>query len=457
MKKTLHIDGMHCISCEVLLNKEVNNIKWAKIINISHKSGKVTLEIKNYNILFKVKKIIYDCGYTIVWDKNKTPASNIVCDIQWKKKTSWIELLAIFIIWWLLFLLLRKIDIYSYFPSLSNNVTIWVALLMWLVASLSTCLAVTGSVVLWFWEYIDDSKGWISHLRVQWSFHLWRILWFFLLWGILWLLWQVFKISVSVNAILTMIVGIVLLYMGLHMLGLVPSITKFGFYLPKKLTKNIFNVKNPMLAPVIWALTFFLPCGFTQSMQLVAMSSGDFWQGWLVMAMFALWTMPILLWVGLWWSYVKEHKFGIVNKIIWALIVIFGVSSINNGWTLFWWRNISSEENYQETYILPDVEWEQVVKQLSKKYEKITIWHNGWSLEPQKVNLKAGENYKLIILPTSNGVWCMWTMIIPKISNEVNRIIKWQAIVYKLEWLKKGIYPVVCSSMWMYQWELVVK
>lgn len=452
MKKIIYIQGMHCVSCEMFLTKWVNAIKWAEIINISHRSWKVTLDLKTQNIFSKVKEVILEWGY-VLKENNSQNIKTQACNIWKKKKISRLEILVIFVVWWLVFLLLRNINIYEYLPNLSNNASIWVALLMGLVASVSTCLAVTGSVVLGFWEYIDDSKWWISHLRVQWLFHIWRIWWFFLLWGILWLLWQVFKISISINAMLTIIVGIVLFYMGLHMLGIVPSITKFGFHLPKKWTKKILNIKNPMFAPVIWALTFFLPCGFTQSMQLVAMSSGNFWQWWLVMAMFALGTMPILLWVGLGWSYIREHKFGIVNKIIWALVVFFGIFSISNGWTLFGGINMLDKENS----LSYETQQEEIVKLVTTKYEKLEVWHNGWSLEPKEVILEAGKSYELTILPTSNGVWCMNTMIIPKISREVNRIVKWQAIIYKFDGLKKWTYPVVCASMWMYQWELVVK
>lgn len=452
MKKTVYIDGMHCISCEILLTKQLNEINGVKVIDISHKTWKLMLELKTQNHFSKIKKAIFDLDYTIKGENEVLSKKDISCEISWKKKTLWIQIGAIFAIWGLVFLLLRNIDIYSYFPGLSNNASIGVALLMGFVASLSTCLAVTGSVVLGFGEYIDDSKGWLWHLRVQWSFHIWRILWFFLLWWILGLLWQVFKMSISVNATLTIIVGIVLFYMGLHMLGLVPSITKFGFHLPKTWTKSIFNIKNPLFAPVIWALTFFLPCGFTQSMQLVAMSSGNFWQGWFVMAMFALWTMPILLGVGLWSSYIKDHKFGMVNKIIWALIVFFGIFSISNGWTLLWFNGSldNEENNYNYT------QEKQIKIETKKEYETIRVWHNWWSLEPESVQLDVGKNYELIILPTSNGVGCMSTMIIPKISRKVNRIIEWQEIIYKIDGLKKWTYPVVCGSMGMYQWELVV-
>ena len=45
---------------------------------------------------------------------------------------------------------------------------------------------------------------------------------------------------------------------------------------------------------LVGVATFFLPCGFTQSMQVAALSSGSFTSGMLIMFAFALGTLPML-------------------------------------------------------------------------------------------------------------------------------------------------------------------
>ena len=62
---------------------------------------------------------------------------------------------------------------------------------------------------------------------------------------------------------------------------------------------GIFNffrkIEHKTLTPIILGFgTFFLPCGFTQSMQIVALSSGSFITGFLIMLAFALGTLPVL-------------------------------------------------------------------------------------------------------------------------------------------------------------------
>jgi sulfite exporter TauE/SafE len=45
---------------------------------------------------------------------------------------------------------------------------------------------------------------------------------------------------------------------------------------------------------LLGAATFFLPCGFTQSMQAYALTTGSFMTGGLTMLVFALGTLPVL-------------------------------------------------------------------------------------------------------------------------------------------------------------------
>ena len=60
---------------------------------------------------------------------------------------------------------------------------------------------------------------------------------------------------------------------------------------------NFFRkIEHKTFTPIIIGFgTFFLPCGFTQSMQVVALSSGSFVSGFLIMFSFALGTLPMLL------------------------------------------------------------------------------------------------------------------------------------------------------------------
>jgi hypothetical protein len=179
-------------------------------------------------------------------------------------------------------------------------------------------------------------------------------------------------------------------------------------------------------------------------MQLIAIKTGNFRLWGLAMAIFALGTAPVLLAVGLGSSYIKEKKFKLLHTIIWTLIVFFGIFMITNGRRLLGWL-ISTPNNNQN---IISTTW---------AYERIEVGHDGLNIVPEIITLIAGKNYELIITPSENGKWCMVNLLIPGLDGKINRIIKWQPIIYKFINIQKGSYSIVCWTMWMYQGKIIVQ
>ncbi len=88
--------------------------------------------------------------------------------------------------------------------------------------------------------------------------------------------------------------------------------------------------------------------------------------------------------------------------------------------------------------------------------ETINVWHDGWSTTPNTINLKAWWNYKIIITPTSDWKWCMSTQAIPTLSKKSSYVKKWVPIEYEIYNAKVWTHNIVCTSMWMKQWKIVV-
>lgn len=438
MKKIIHIKGMHCISCELILEKWLKKISWVELIMINHK--KWLLEV-NYEDKVQYKKVV-----TLIeksWFK---------VEEKWKSKSSYkwndflSNIIAILIVV-ILFMTTKIFDLYSYLPE-TTSMSYSSAFLVWVIASISTCLAITGGIIIGFSRYLDSSQWTRWHIKVQLWFQIWRILWFFLLWWILWLLWEVFSLSFSFTWILTFVVWFLLLYMGLNILKVVPSISKFGIHMPKGIVSKIEKLGQPKYAPIVWALTFFLPCWFTQTMQLLAVSTWGFWTGWFVMMIFALWTAPVLFSVGLWSSYFKEKNFTILNKVIWAIVIFFWIFTISNAYNLLNFSLVSKPVNYSEK--------SQTINNENSNLQIINVWHDGWSTDPSIIELKAGWNYKLIITPTSDWKGCMSTQAIPTLSKNTSYVKKWVPIEYEIYNAQAWTHNIVCTSMWMKQWKIVI-
>lgn len=436
MKKTIKISGMHCISCEMLLEKAFKNMEWIKVVSINHKKWILELDISDNSQYEKVEKIIEENNFKIdiLWNKKGLDQTKILNNI--------IALLVLI----LLGIIAYITDIYRYLPD-SETLSFGGVFLIGIIASLSTCLAITGGIIIWFSRYIDSTRWLASHMQVQWMFHFWRILGFFLLWWLLGSIWNIFSINSSINGILNIMIWFLLLYMWLNILGILPSITKFGVHMPKRFAAKIEKITSPSMAPIVWTLTFFLPCWFTQAIQLMAMSSWNFLTWGLLMMFFAIGTMPVLfsVWVGS--SYFRDKNFQILNTIIWWIVVFFWVFSMTNAYNLI---SINSTDDNKQ--ISTSNTWT-----LENEIEVINIWHNWWSTDPKEIYLETGKNYKLIITPTSDGKGCMTTQVIPKLNTAVSYNKKWIPIEYNFNNLAPWKYPIVCSAMGMKQWTIVVK
>ena len=336
MKTKINIQGMHCVSCEILLEKELKKIPGFKRCSVSHKTGEAQIQFKKNIPEDQIEEAISACGYQIA-SNSDTPTSHT-------EKNSGIDyfmMIIILIVIAVLFLIFKELEISRFFPSVGENVGIVVALLLGVVASLSTCLALTGGIVMGFGSMVDvheDKKHhfWprtIPHLY----FHFGRIGGFAFLGGLLGLVGSKINYSLSFTGYLSIVIAILMFYIGLQILNIVPSITKLGFHLPKSLSNMLHKLdgNDHHFAPmIIGVLTFLLPCGFTQSMQLASVASGSFVQGALIMGAFAIGTMPILLSIGVGSTYAKQGKTKLITQFIGIFILLFSIYSFNSGLVL---------------------------------------------------------------------------------------------------------------------------
>lgn len=437
MKKIIQIKWMHCISCEMLLEKELKNIKDINLIMVSHKKGIMEVDFKDEFAYDKIVKIIEKNNFKVIENsqnkENNFDENNFLLNI----------IAILFVV--ILYIASKFIDFNSYIPN-TNSINFLSAIFIGLIASLSTCLAITWGIIIGFSKYSWSKNNFLSNFKIQSLFQLWRILGFFIFWWILWLVWKSLSINFTFTGILTLFISFILIYIWLNILWLLPSITKFWIHMPKIFSSKIEKIKNPRYAPFVWALTFFLPCWFTQTMQLLAVSSWWFFAWWFVMMFFAIWTLPVLysLWLGS--SYFLNKDYKVLNKFIWAIIIFFWIFSLTNSYKLV---NFIFDKNDN-----PKTEVSTIV---NNDLEEINVSHNGWQTVPVFIKLKAWWNYKLVITPTSNWLWCMSTQAIPRLSNKVSYVKSGVPIIYEIYNAKPWKYDIVCASMWMNQWQIIIE
>lgn len=332
---SIPIKGMHCRSCEILIEDNLKEIKNVSSVEVSYKTGEAKVfydhELPNSS---EIEKIISDSGYKVGYEKKLSLITKNISDYE--------NLGLAFLILIVIYLSLKFFGISDIsLDTNGNNLSSGFIILIGLVAGFSTCMALVGGLVLGL-----SSKYVISRPQATASqkfkphlfFGLGRIISYTLLGGFLGLIGSAFKFSSLVNGIVIILVGIVMFIMGLQLINIFPRLSNFKITLPKRVARLFgFNGNDNYSnkgAAILGALTFFLPCGFTQAVQLYAISTGNFWLGATAMGLFALGTAPGLLSIGGITAVVKGIFKEIFFKVAGLAVIVFSLFNLASGYAL---------------------------------------------------------------------------------------------------------------------------
>lgn len=321
---TFHVNGMHCASCVLLTEselKETPGVIRAKAslatrsVEVEGEFGDKTPEIIAQELSVPLKPR----GYSLSLEKTAHNA-------RWDE---FIMAIPIAVAFAGLFVLLQK----SGFINLigSGSVTYGTAFVVGIIASLSTCMAVVGGLVLSM-SATFAKEG--DAVRPQMLFHVGRLVAFFVLGGVIGSLGSAFTLNGTGTFILGIIIGAVMLLLGINLLDVFHWAKRLQPSMPRFISQHAHGISklNHSLTPLlIGVVTFFLPCGFTQSMQIFTLSTGGFLPGALTMFVFALGTLPVLAALSFSsFNIAKSPKAGIFFKTAGLIVILFAIFNIIN-------------------------------------------------------------------------------------------------------------------------------
>ncbi len=323
-KYTFHVHGMHCNACVLLTENELGDLPNITQVKSSLKNhsieivgnfGDKTLEQIAEELTIPLKPH----GYTVSIDKQKH-------ELNWKEFKVAIPIALGFVI---IFVALQKMGIVNLINA--RTVTYGTAFVIGLIASLSSCMAVVGGLLLSM-SATFAKEG--AKIKPQLIFHLGRLVSFFILGGVIGIIGSAFTLNSTVTFILNLVIGLVMLILGINLLETFHWAKKLTPSMPKFLAKRAHRVSklNHSLTPLLVGIaTFFLPCGFTQSMQLYTLTTGNFLQGGLTMLTFALGTLPALALISFSsFRFEKSPKKRIFFKTAGLIVIMFALFNIIN-------------------------------------------------------------------------------------------------------------------------------
>src|SRR3989344_258896 len=280
---TFHVTGTHCASCKILIEDTLN-----EQIGISHANVDLKREIVSIDTVLdesqhKLAEILTEKikhnGYSLSVEKQAREKKDN--GVIWQALPIGLAFIALFFI-------VQKSGILNF--GLGGTITPVTSFIIGLVASVSSCLAVVGGLVLSLSATVSQDK--VSDIKPMVLFHGGRLLSFAVLGGLLGTIGGAIGISFTVSAVLGIIASTIMIVLGLNLIGV---FEKNMIALPAHVFNVFRKVEHKTIEPFLVGVgTFFLPCGFTQAMQFAALSSGSFLSGLLIMTAFALGTLPML-------------------------------------------------------------------------------------------------------------------------------------------------------------------
>jgi protein-disulfide isomerase/sulfite exporter TauE/SafE/copper chaperone CopZ len=335
----LKIDGMRCANCEVLIERRFRKIAGVRRVKVSSATGMAEINCYSDIDVATLQHAIGDDGYT-VWLLNEQTSKRSDSKAATNTGRDYVEIAAAFIILFGLYLLLGQFDVISQNLTLPNEVSYGLALLIGVVASMSTCIAVTGGLLLAVAAKYNSATAQLSaaqRFKPHLFFNAGRVVSYTLLGGAIGALGSTFSMSAGASALLMILASILMIVVGLQMLNLFPWLKRLQPRMPKMLAHKIHDLSENKVrggAFLLGASTFFLPCGFTQALQLYVLAKGSFTTGVLTMLAFSLGTLPALISLSALSSFAKGSFQRYFLKFAGVAVVILGLFNIQSGLTL---------------------------------------------------------------------------------------------------------------------------
>jgi protein-disulfide isomerase/sulfite exporter TauE/SafE/copper chaperone CopZ len=338
--KTLNVEirGMHCPNCEVLIERKFKNVPGVRWVHVSNRKGSAEIRYSGDLDVGTLQSAVEEDGYIVSVRPEQSSVS--AEEVGENSQRHYVEIGQVFLILVAFYFLLKQFDLVPDRLAIPNTISYGLAFVIGVVASLSTCIAVTGGLLVAAAAKYNAASGGLTgvqRFKPHIYFNAGRIISYTVLGGAIGALGSTFALSPEANGILVILASVIMIALGLQMLKLMPSLGVLQLTMPKFIAHKIHNFSEKEAkggAFILGASTFFLPCGFTQALQLYVLAKGDAQTGALVMLAFALGTLPALLSLSALSSFATGAFQRYFLKFAGVAVVILGIFNIQSGFTL---------------------------------------------------------------------------------------------------------------------------
>jgi sulfite exporter TauE/SafE/copper chaperone CopZ len=321
---TVPVAGMTCVACERRIAKALKALPGVISATASTRKGTASIIATSQASRAAVEATISSLGYGV----GRSPWLNRDPEV-WR--SAGVAALWVAVLLWLL----GAGDLTGRLGDISTGGLLLV-LALGLAAGVSTCMAMVGGIVLAISANAarqaakNGTAGQSSVWRTNLIFQAGRIVGFGLLGTALGALGGSTAMPSAVVVVLMAAVAITMLLVGVRLAELSPRVAGWSPTIPAALGDRLglsgeVPARRTVGTVVAGAATFFLPCGFTQAVQLYAFSTGSPGTAGAIMATFAIGTAPALFAVAGAPTLFKGPKKVAMLRVLGVVVVGFAV------------------------------------------------------------------------------------------------------------------------------------
>ena len=446
---TYSVKGMHCPSCEMIVEKTLMKRDGIKSAEASMSRGSVRIDCEGESpAAEELNRIFAGTEYSFAESARAEKTGRF---------SGFLQPLALALVAVAAFFALSSAGVSS-LVMITPESTYGALFLFGLVAGISSCAALTGGLVL------SLSAGWLAGYGSPSStaqktmphilFNTGRIASYTLLGALLGLAGETIKISSFVSGAAVIAVSLLMVALALQMLGF-SSFSRLRIALPKKLSAGILSEKHgaKALHPLITgSMTVLLPCGFTMIAEGAAVLSGSALQGMLIMFFFVLGTTPALLGIGISSMQLSSNRktSPLFLKTSGLLIIFFVMYNLNvqfgTGGLITGQRSSSASASLSVPDPGPAVQAAEVSAARNAGAKTVTIvYTDARDIAPNSFTINKGEKIRFEVNPSDTGSGCMSTIMVPGLWERPEPLIKGKKIVMEFTPARTGSYKITCA------------
>lgn len=421
-KEKFVISGMHCKSCEKIIESEAYEEEGVVSCKADYVSGKceIVFDPKKTN-LERILERLKQKGHSYLDEKDR---------IKRKNKNYGIAT-AIVVVLFGAYFIIKNTSGFS-LPSLGTETSLVIIFLIGLLTGFH-CIAMCGGFIVSYSTKNAKKKGIIrQHL----SYGVGKIISYAAFGALFGLMGSLIVFTPKFRGIIAVLAGVFLLAFGLKMLDVIPILRKIQFRTPKFIRKISKDNSTPLVTGLLNG--FMIACGPLLAIYIYAAGTGSIIKGAVALAVFALGTLPVMIGFGILTSVISAQLTNKILKASGVLVMILGIIMINRGLAL-----TGSGYDFNTMITGSVIKENNNLITMNQGYQEIRmdVTSSGW--EPDRFVLKKDIPVKWIINGKEiNG--CNNAIQVPKLG--LNFDIKQGEQIIEFTPTQEGVIPWSC---WM--------